>query len=140
MSNKKTTSVIYTNYNGIKVLIHSIKDGVMFGITYTRRTPKCPGCGRSLKSFVGKTNCHFCGSELSFERVTCAQKGVVNPSNATPPGKGKFAGLSAAEAEKLYDLFKHYDVNANGGKGDYRSCGFGEIKSVRYNGEEHIVI
>ena len=142
MSKKKTTTVIYTNYNGIKALIHSIKDGVMFGITYKRRTPKCPGCGRSLKSFIGKTHCHFCGSELSFERVTCAQKGVVNPGNpsVTKPGKGKIAGLSAAEAERLYDLFKHYDVNAEDGKGDYRSCGFTEIKSVRYDKKEYIVI
>ena len=142
----KTTApiVVYTNYNGIKSLIHSIKDGVMFGITYTRKTPKCPGCGRSLKSFVGKTNCHFCGSELSLERVTCAQKGVVNPGNpsVTKPGKGWFDGLSAEEAERLYDIFKHYDCNAKSkdGKGDYRSCGFRNIKSVRHNGFEYIVI
>jgi hypothetical protein len=141
---KKTNTTIVVSIATIRSIIHSIKDGVMFGITFERRTPKCTGCGRSLKSFKGKTHCHFCGSELSFERVTVAQKGVENPGNpsVTKPGQGIVNGISAEKAEEVYNLLKFYDVNAinkDGSKGGYRSCGYGEIKSIRYNSKEYIV-
>ena len=137
-------NIVYLSSADIKSIVANIKDGAMFGITFERRTPKCPGCGRSLKSFKGKTHCHFCGSELSFERVTVAQKGVENPGNSsvTKPGQGYFDGISAEKAEEVYNILKFYDVNAvnkDGSKGGYRSCGYGEIKSLRHNGVEYIV-
>ena len=137
-------NIVIINRNAVKDIIRNIADGVMFGITFNRRTPKCKGCGRSLKSFIGKETCHFCGSELSFERVTVAQKGVENPSNLsiTKPGCGAFDGATAEQAELLWNVLKFYDVNAinkDGSKGGYRSCGYDEIKSLRTNGVEYIV-
>ena len=135
MNSSDVAAVVVTSAI-VKNMLHELKNGTMVGITFNRRTPKCNGCGRSLKSFNGKTHCHFCGSELSFERTTVAQKGVENPSNkkATP--------INAKRAEKKYDLFAFYDVNAknkDGSIGGYRQCGFEEIKSIRLNGIEYIV-
>lgn len=132
---KKSYNQVVINRNAVKSLIDSIKNGKMFGVTFTRRTPKCPKCGRSLKSFIGKTTCHFCGSELSYEGRSVAQKGVHKPT-----ANASRRGISAKTAEEVYGLLQFWNCNAEKKKGSYRSCGFTEIKSIRKDGIEYIVI
>ena len=131
---KKTYTQVVINRNSVEALIDGIKNGVMFGVTFNRRTPKCPKCGRSLKSFVGKNTCHFCGSSLSFEGHSVAQKGVHKAT-----AKASRHGISAKTAKSAYGLLQFYNVNADKKKGGYRSCGFAQIKSIRLNGVEYIV-
>ena len=133
MSKKIFASAII-NRSAVKSIIGAIKNGTMFGVTFERRTPKCTGCGRSLKSFNGKTHCHFCGSELSFEGTSVAQKGVHKENKNASRG-----GRTAKQAEEQYNLLQFYNVNADKKQGGYRSCGFDEIKSIRSIGVEYIV-
>ena len=131
---KKSYTQVIINRSAVKSFLDGIKNGVMFGVTFTRRTPKCTGCGRSLKSFIGKDTCHFCGSKLSFEGRSVAQKGVHKANE-----NASRHGISAKTAANTYGLLQFYNVNADNKKGGYRSCGFAEIKSIRSNGIEYIV-
>ena len=132
MSKVVATAVI--NRNAVKAIIGAIKNGTMFGVTFERRNPKCKSCGRTLKSFHGKTHCHMCGGELSFEATSVAQKGVHKADKEASRG-----GRTAKQAERDYNLLQFYNVNADKKQGGYRSCGFDEIKSIRSNGVEYIV-
>ena len=130
----KVVATVVVNRSAVKSIIAAIKNGTMFGVTFERRTPKCTKCGRSLKSFKGKTHCHMCGGELSFEGTSVAQKGVHKPNK-----NASRCGRTAKQAERDYNLLQFYNVNADKKQGGYRSCGFDEIKSIRSNGVEYIV-
>lgn len=136
-----TRSFVVSALPSTKVVafLDAIKNGKMYGLKFTRRTPKCTACGRSLKSFVGKTHCHMCGGELSFERVSIAQKGVKK----APKRVNAVNSKSPAVAKAKYGLHRFYDRNAkndDGTRGDYRSCGYDEIKSIRIDGVEYVII
>lgn len=129
-------SVVTINRNSVKELIHSVKDGKIFSIRYGYRHPKCGACGhKSVKFERGLDTCPKCGGAVVFERITLAQKGVENPANATKPGCGYFDGMSADEAERKYNLFKHYDRNC----GSYRQADFDKIYELQIDGVKYIV-
>ena len=112
-NNVAPSAVIVINKVQAKEIIHSIPDGLIFGMEYEYKHPKCEKCGcKSVKFERGLKVCHKCGGKVVFKRVTLAQKGVSNPANVTAPGQGWFDGISAEEAEARYNLFKHYDRNA----------------------------
>ena len=148
------------NHKQAAELINAVKDGEFFGISFTRKAPKCTGCGRRNAKWTDRTTCPHCGSELSFTRDSVCQKGVANPGNpnvtkpgeglyrgkgvanpgnpnVTKPGEGLYRGESAAEAWKRGNV-KFYDVNAKegDGRGGYRTAGLAEIYRVRIGGVE----
>lgn len=132
----KNAVAVIINLEVAKALIHSVNDGKIFSIRYGYKHPKCGACGhKSVKFTRGLDTCPKCGGEVVFERVTLAQKGVENPANATKPGQGAFEGISAAEAEAKYNLFKHYDRNC----GSYRCADYDRIKELQIDGVKYIV-
>ena len=136
-----TRSFVVSALPSTKVIafLDAIKNGKIYGLKFARRTPKCTACGRSLKSFIGKTHCHMCGGELSFERVSIAQKGVKK----APKRVNAVNSKSPAVVKAKYGLHQFYDRNAkndDGTRGDYRSCGFDEIKSIRIDGVEYVIV
>ena len=81
----------------------------------------------------------MCGGELSFERVSIAQKGVKK----APKRVNAVNSKSSAVVKAKYGLHQFYDrnaVNDDGTRGDYRSCGFDEIKSIRIDGVEYVIV
>jgi hypothetical protein len=119
-----------------------VKDGQMFSMVFDRAAAKCPVCGKSNKKWNGLDACPLCGEKLSKERFTRAQLGVVNPSNCTKPGKGQFIGESGEEA-LFKGRLKYFDmdvVNPDGTRGNYRQAVIENIKKLKINGEEYLVV
>ena len=76
------------------------------------------------------------------ERFTRAQLVVQNPTNCTKPGHGQFIGESGEEALAKGRL-KYFDmdvVNPDNTRGNYRQAVIENIKRLKINGEEYIVI
>jgi DNA-directed RNA polymerase subunit RPC12/RpoP len=142
-NNIAPSAVIIINAVQAKEIIHSIPDGLIFGMEYEYKHPKCGGCGfKSVKFQRGLDICPKCGAKVVFKRVTLAQKGVSNPANVTAPGQGWFDGISADEAESRYNLFKHYDRNArndDGSRGGYRQADYDRIKKLKIRGVKYEV-
>lgn len=133
----------YVTSASVRQLIEShVKDGQMFSMVFDRVAPKCTVCGKSNKRWIGMDVCPMCGNTLSKERFTRAQLGVQNPTNATKPGHGKFIGESGEEALEKGRL-KYFDmdvVNADGTRGNYRQAVIENIKRLKINGEEYLVL
>ena len=132
----KTANPVRVSLARIANILDAVKNGEMVGITFTRRTPKCHDCKRSLKSFVGKTHCHMCGGVLETVSSVVAQKGVKNPKNLLAKAN------NAQTLKSNYNLFAYYNSkteNPDGSKGGYRSCGYPQILEVRTKGKEYVV-
>lgn len=124
----------------IKALIAEIKDGEVFSIGYFRKEPICKDCGH--RKGVRET-CPKCDSNnIEYRAETAAQKGVMNPANATKPGTGKFIGQSAEEAEVKNNVLKYFNPNGvdKKGRGIYRSCGYERIYSLKSKGKEYFAV
>ena len=143
MKNTAKNTIVIINATEVKNLIHSIPNGLIFGMEYDYKHPYCSECGhKSVKFKRGLTACPKCGGAVKFKRVTLAQKGVYNPANCTKPGEGMFDRMTAEEAEVKYNLFKHYDRNAknnDGTRGCYRNASFDNITKLKVNGVKYIV-
>ena len=130
----------YIDKEQLKAIIHAIPDGKFFSLFFVRVAPKCTSCGRSNKRWQGLTICPKCGGALSLDRETLAQKGVFNPGGcAAPTGDG----VSAEEAERLYDCFKFYDRNAHntdGTVGGYRQAKYDNILRLKVDGVDYVVV
>lgn len=121
---------------------NTVKDGQMFSMVFDRAAAKCPHCGKSNKKWNGLDVCPVCGTPLSKERFTRAQLGVQNPTNCTKPGHGQFIGESGEEALAKGRL-KYFDmdvVNPDNTRGNYRQAVIENIKRLKINGEEYLVI
>ena len=131
----------FVTSNDVQGLINEVIDGQIFTLIFDRVAPKCAACEKSNKKWVGLDDCPICGSPLSKERFTRAQKGVFNPSTAQKPGTGLYAGVSAQQAAQN-GVLKFFDMDAknkNGGRGDYRSARFETIKRMAIAGTEYII-
>lgn len=123
----------------VKSFIESIKNGVFFSMYFERVAAKCIKCNKASKNWNGLTHCPICGELLSYDRETIAQKGVKNPADHI---KLTGTGISAKEALDM-NVIKYYDINAidkDGNKGGYRSARIENIKRIKANGIEYIVI
>ena len=133
----------YVTASQIVALIeNTVKDGQMFSMVFDRAAAKCPHCGKSNKKWNALERCPICGELLSKERFTRAQLGVQNPTNCTKPGQGQFIGESGEEALTKGRL-KYFDmdvVNADGTRGNYRQTVIENIKKLKINGNEYLVI
>ena len=142
-NNVAPSAVIVINASQAKELIKSLPNGLIFGMEYEYKHPKCEKCGcKSVKFERGLKVCHKCGGKVVFKRVTLAQKGVSNPANVTAPGQGWFDGISAEDAEARYNLFKHYDRNAKNSdntRGGYRQADYDRIKKLKVRGQKYEV-
>lgn len=124
-----------------KQLIDNAINGRMFTLVFDRVAPKCEKCKKSDKRWNDLDNCPVCGAPLSKVRFTRAQKGVSEPSTALKPGTGKYAGMSAPDAEKI-GVLKFFDMDAKnkaGFRGDYRSARFDSIRRLTMNGKEYVI-
>lgn len=122
-------------------LIDQVRDGQIFSLIFNRVAPKCVACEKSDRKWIELSHCPICGTPLSHERFTRAQKGVANPTTAQKPGTGQYVGVSAQQAAQN-GVLKFFDMdskNKNGGRGDYRSARFEMIRRLAIAGTEYIV-
>lgn len=121
-------------------LVAKVKRGEFYSAIFERAAAKCPHCGKADKKWNGLEVCPICGTPLSKERETLAQNGVRNPQNSDIVPKG--TGESAAQA-RTDGRVKYYDpniINANGTRGGYRQFYAANVKRLKIEGVEYIVL
>ena len=124
------------------LILDNVRGTQMFSMVFDRVAAKCPVCGKSNKKWNNLEKCPICGEELSKERFTRAQLHVQNPKHTLVPGTGMYIGESNEEALEDNRL-KYFDMDAigrDGGKGDYRQTRIENIKKIKLNGEEYLVL
>ena len=82
-----------------------------------------------------------------LRKATCRLH-VSNPKHTLVPGTGLYAGESAADALKIHNNLKYFDLGVDGkpragqteGKGDFRTAKIDSIKELTINGVHYDVI
>ena len=116
-------------------LIGSVQHGQFFSLIFERALPKCNSCGEKSKAWLASKPqvCPHCGGVVSYVREALAQTGVAHPQNKaiTPKGVGETFAQKRAKG-----LIGFYDPVAKG----YRECRAENIRSVKCNGDEYVVV
>ena len=116
-------------------LIGSVQHGQFFSLVFDRALPKCNSCGAKSKSWLTSKpqTCPHCGGVVSYVREALAQTGVAHPQDKTIAPKG--VGETFAQ-KRAKGLIGFYDPIAKG----YRECRAENIRSVKCNGDEYVVV
>ena len=116
-------------------LISSVQHGQFFSLVFDRALPKCVSCGAKSKSWLASRpqTCPHCGGVVSYVREALAQTGVAHPQDKSIAPKG--VGETFAQ-KRAKGLIGFYDPVAKG----YRECRVENVKSVKCDGNEYIVV
>ena len=113
----------------------SVQHGQFFSLIFDRALPKCDSCGSKSKAWLASRpqTCPHCGGVVSYVREALAQTGVAHPQDKTIAPKG--VGETFAQ-KRAKGLIGFYDPIAKG----YRECRAENIRSVKCNGDEYVVV